>query len=500
MVKGFHDIQGGYFMSEIRTRFAPSPTGYLHIGGLRTALYTYLIARKNNGKFLLRIEDTDQDRFVEGATEVIYKTLKLVGLEHDEGPDIGGPYGPYIQSERKPIYLEYARKLVELGGAYYCFCTKERLDHLREEAEKNHETFRYDGHCRDLSKEEVERRLQAGEPYVIRQKVPYTGTTSFHDELFGTITVENSTLEDGVLLKSDGLPTYNFANVIDDHLMKINPVVRGSEYLSSAPKYNLLYESYGWEIPQYIHLSPVMKEPGKKLSKRDGDASFEDFYNKGYLKEAIVNYVALLGWSPGDDREFFTLKELGEAFDIKGLSKSPAIFDVNKLRWMNSEYIKRLSLEEFHEMALPYYKEAGLPEGMNFMRISSLVQGRTEVLNEIPATIDFLAELPEYETELFIHKKSKTTLENSFENLAKAIEVLNGVEDWTEENIQNVLNDLIASLEVKNSLVFWPVRIAASGKLVTPGGAVEILGLLGKEESMRRLQIGTEKLKVALNA
>jgi len=486
-------------MSEVRTRFAPSPTGYLHIGGLRTALYTYLIAKKNNGKFLLRIEDTDQDRFVEGAIEVIYKTLKLVGLQHDEGPDIGGPYGPYIQTERKPIYLKYAKELVERGGAYYCFCSKERLENLREEAARNNTVFKYDGHCRNLSREEVERRLEAGEPYVIRQKVPYTGTTSFHDELFGTITVENSTLEDGILIKSDGLPTYNFANVVDDHLMKINPVVRGSEYLSSTPKYNLIYEAFGWEIPQYIHLSPVMKEPGKKLSKRDGDASFEDFYNKGYLKEAIVNYVALLGWSPGDDREFFTIDELIEAFDIKGLSKSPAIFDVNKLRWMNSEYIKRLSLDEFHEMAIPYYKEAGLPDDMNLLRISSLIQARTEVLNEIPEMVAFLKEMPEYEADLFVHKKSKTTLENSYENLARAIEVLEGLEEWTEEKIHQVLFDLIEKLGVKNSQLLWPVRIAASGKLVTPGGAVEILGLLGKDEAMRRLHIGLNKLKEALN-
>lgn len=485
-------------MSEIRTRFAPSPTGYLHIGGLRTALYTYLIARKYNGKFLLRIEDTDQDRLVEGATDVIYKTLKLVGLKHDEGPDIGGPYGPYIQSERKPIYQKYARELVERGGAYYCFCSKQRLDNLRNEAAKNNEVFRYDGQCRNLSKEEVEEKLQTGMPYVIRQKVPASGTTSFTDELFGTITVENSTLEDGVLLKSDGLPTYNLANVVDDHLMKINPVVRGSEYLSSTPKYNLIYESFGWEIPRYIHLSPVMKEQGKKLSKREGDASFEDFYNKGYLKEAILNYVALLGWSPGDDREFFTLEELEQAFDIKGLSKSPAIFDINKLRWMNSEYIKKLAPEEFHEMALPYYKEAGLPPEINLRRISSLIQSRTEVLNEIPDMIGFLKELPEYEAELFVHKKSKTTLENSYENLAKAINVLKDLLEWNEEMLHKALFDLIAELGVKNSLVLWPVRIAASGKKVTPGGAIEILGLLGKEESMKRLQIGLDKLKKSM--
>ncbi|HCS73717.1 MAG TPA: glutamate--tRNA ligase [Clostridiales bacterium] len=485
-------------MNEVRTRFAPSPTGYLHIGGLRTALYTYLIARKNNGKFLLRIEDTDQDRFVEGATDVIYDTLKLVGLQHDEGPDIGGPYGPYIQSERKPIYLKYAKELIKKDGAYYCFCTKDRLDKLRAEAVETKSDFGYDGHCRHLSLEEVEEKLKAGIPYVIRQKVPKAGTTSFHDELFGTITVENNTLEDGVLLKSDGMPTYNLANVVDDHLMKINPVVRGSEYLSSTPKYNLIYESFGWQIPQYIHLSPVMKEPGKKLSKRDGDASFDDFHKKGYLKDAILNYVALLGWSPGGDKEFFTLEELEQVFDIKGLSKSPAVFDVNKLRWMNGEYIKKLSLDEFHEMALPYYKEAKLPDGMNFMRISSLIQGRTGVLNEIPDMVAFLSVLPEYESDLFVHKKSKTNLENSYENLTKAIEVLNDVEDWNEETLHQVLFDLIARLGVKNSLVLWPIRIAASGKLVTPGGSIEILGLLGRDESMRRLQIGQDILTDAL--
>ncbi|NLA84155.1 MAG: glutamate--tRNA ligase, partial [Clostridiales bacterium] len=357
----------------------------------------------------------------------------------------------------------------------------------------------YDGHCRNLSQEEVEEKLRAGVPYVVRQKVPYGGTTSFHDELFGTITVENHTLEDGILLKSDGLPTYNFANVIDDHLMKINIVVRGSEYLSSTPKYNLIYEAFGWEIPKYIHLSPVMKEPGKKLSKRDGDASFEDFYNKGYLKEAIINYVALLGWSPGGDNEFFTLKELEQAFDIKGLSKSPAIFDVNKLRWMNSEYIRKLSLEEFNDMAVPYYKEAGLPDEMNLMRISSLIQIRIDVLNEIPEKVAFLKELPEYDIQLFVHKKSKTNLENSLENLTKAVDVLEDIpeEEWSEDKIKQVLSDLINRLGVKNSQVFWPVRIAASGTLVTPGGAIEILGLLGKEESLRRLHMGLEKLKSA---
>lgn len=486
-------------MDNVRTRFAPSPTGYMHIGNLRTALYTYLIAKKYNGKFLLRIEDTDQERLVEGATEVIFKTLKLVGLQHDEGPDIGGPYGPYVQSERKEIYKKYAEELVARGGAYYCFCSKERIDALREEAAKNNATFKYDGHCKRLSKEEVEAKLKAGEPYVIRQRIPETGTTTFHDELFGDITVENSTLDEGVLLKSDGLPTYNFANVVDDHLMKINPVVRGSEYLSSAPKYNLIYEAFGWEIPKYIHLSPIMKDAHRKLSKRDGDASFEDFYNKGYLKEAIINYVALLGWSPGDNREFFTLEELEQAFDISGLNKAPAIFDVNKLRWMNSEYIKRMDLDKFHELALPYYHSAGLPEGMDLRKVSELLKGRVEVLNEIPDMVDFLVSLPEYEADLYVHKKSKSTLESSYEYLLKALEVLEGINDWSEEVIKDALNSLIEELGVKNSLVFWPVRIATSGKLVTPGGAIEILYLLGKEESLSRMQAGIEKLKGTLN-
>ncbi len=485
-------------MSMIRTRFAPSPTGYLHIGGLRTALYTYLIARKNNGQFLLRIEDTDQERFVEGAIEVIYKTLKLVGLEHDEGPDIGGPYGPYVQSERKQIYQDHAKELVKKGGAYYCFCDKERLDMLRGEAEAKKETFRYDGHCRDLPLDTALSRMDTGEKYVVRQKVPVGGSTSFLDELFGTITVENAMLEDGILLKSEGLPTYNFANVIDDHLMKINPVVRGSEYLSSAPKYNLIYEAFGWEIPKYIHLSPVMKEPGKKLSKRDGDASFGDFYDKGYLKEAIVNYVALLGWSPGDDREFFTMEELTEAFTIDGLSKSPAIFDVNKLRWMNGEYIKKKTLKEFHQLALPYYDRLKFPATLDLLKISQLMHTRTDVLSEVGDTLDFVRALPEYDIEIFVHKKMKTTLENAYENLQKAYDVLFALDDWTQEKIHQALFDLIAALGIKNSLVLWPVRTAVSGQSVTPGGAIEIADLLGKEESLRRILVGIDKLRTAV--
>jgi len=484
-------------MSEVRTRFAPSPTGYMHIGNLRTALYAYLIAKSHGGKFILRIEDTDQERYVEGAINVIYKTLKIVGLDYDEGPDIGGPYGPYIQSQRKEIYQQYAKKLVEMGGAYYCFCSKERLESLREECQKKGIPFKYDGHCKNLSREEVERRIQNGEKYVIRQWIPSTGTTSFHDEVFGTITVENSTLDEGVLIKSDGMPTYNFANVIDDSLMRITHVVRGSEYLSSTPKYNLLYQAFGWNIPTYIHLPPVMKEAGKKLSKREGDASFEDFYNKGYLVEAIINYIALLGWSPGTDREFFTLKELEEHFSIEGLNKSPAIFDVNKLRWMNGEYIRKKSLEEFCELAMPYYRRAIKRQDIDFMKLSHLLQTRIEILDDIIESVDFIDELPDYDVQMYVHKKMKTNLENSLENLKKSYEVLEKLDNWDEEKIHNVLMELIQQLGVKNGQVLWPIRTAISGKQYTPGGAIELLGLLGKEESLRRMKIGIEKLEKA---
>ncbi|NLX71263.1 MAG: glutamate--tRNA ligase [Clostridiales bacterium] len=479
---------------KVRTRFAPSPTGYMHIGNLRTALYTYLIARSQGGQFILRIEDTDQERYVEGAVDVIYKTLKMVGLDYDEGPDIGGPYGPYVQSQRKQIYQEYAQKLVELGGAYYCFCPKERLDALREECQRKKIPFKYDGHCRNLSDGEIEKRLKNGEKYVIRQRIPSTGTITFHDEVFGTITVENSTLDEGVLLKSDGLPTYNFANVVDDYLMRITHVVRGSEYLSSTPKYNHLYNAFGWDIPTYIHLPPVMREAGKKLSKRDGDASFEDFYNKGYLVEAIVNYVALLGWSPGDDREFFTLDELKSVFSISGLNKSPAIFDVNKLRWMNGEYIRKKTVEEFNQLALPYYEKSVKTDSIDYMKLSSLLQTRIEVLNDIPDNIDFIDELPEYDIKMYIHKKMKTNLENSLENLKKSYEVLKELEEWNEDTIKETLMELVQRLGVKNGQVLWPIRTAVSGKQFTPGGAIELLDLLGKDESLRRIEIGIEKL------
>jgi len=484
-------------MSDIvRTRFAPSPTGYMHVGNLRTALYAYLLAKRHNGKFILRIEDTDQERYVEGAIDVIYKTLAETGLKHDEGPDIGGDYGPYIQSERKNIYKEYAEKLVELGGAYYCFCDKERLDKLRAEQEAAGETHKYDGHCRHLTKEEVEAKLKSGIPYVIRQKIPSEGVTTFTDEVFGTITVENSTLDDNVLLKSDGLPTYNFANVVDDHLMHITHVIRGSEYLSSTPKYNLLYEAFGWELPTYIHVSPVMKSATKKLSKREGDASYEDFIAKGFLKEAIINYIALLGWNPGGEREIFTLDELVQLFDIKGISKSPAIFDVQKLEWMNSEYIKKLPLEEFHQKALPYYEKTIKNPNVDLLEVSRLLQTRISKFSDIvPELVDFIDELPEYSTDLYVHKKMKTNEENSLNSLKAALPALNELNEWTEESIHNTLFELIEKLGIKNGQMFWPVRVALSGKQSTPGGGIELAIVLGKEESIKRIKKGIELLE-----
>lgn len=478
---------------EVRTRFAPSPTGYMHIGNLRTALYAYLLAKSNNGKFILRIEDTDQERYVEGATEVIYRTLAETGLKHDEGPDIGGDYGPYIQSKRKNIYKEYAQKLVKLDGAYYCFCDKERLDKLKQEDEKG--AHKYDGYCRNLSQDEVEAKLKNGVPYVIRQKIPNEGTTTFTDTVYGTITVENSTLDDNILLKSDGLPTYNFANVVDDHLMKISHVIRGSEYLSSTPKYNLLYKAFGWKIPTYIHVPPVMKTASKKLSKREGDASYEDFIAKGYLKEAIVNYIALLGWSPGGDREIFTLDELIEAFDIKGISKSPAIFDVQKLDWLNGEYIRKLSLDEFHQKALPYYQKAISNPNIDLYKVSKLLHTRTVKFSDIIEIVDFMNELPEYSTELYIHKKMKTNRENALENLKAALPVLEALDNWTEESIHDAVFALIEKLGIKNGQMLWPIRVALSGKPSSPGGSIELADLLGKEESIMRIKKGIELLE-----
>ncbi len=480
---------------EVRTRFAPSPTGYMHIGNLRTALYAYLIAKSKGGKFILRIEDTDQERYVDGAVDVIYKTMKDTGLIHDEGPDIGGDYGPYIQSERRSIYKEYAEKLVETGHAYYCFCTKERLEELRRRQTVMKVPTKYDGHCSKLSKEEIEANIKAGIPYVIRQKVPQYGKTTFHDEVFGDITVENAILDDNVLLKADGLPTYNFANVIDDHLMHITHIIRGSEYLSSTPKYNLLYEAFGWEIPKYIHVSPVMKDNGKKLSKREGDASYEDFINKGYLKEAVVNYIALLGWAPGDEREKFTLAELVDAFDIKGISKSPAIFDEKKLAWLNGEYIRELTPEKFHEDALPYYKGVITNPEIDLKAVSELLQPRCERLSDIPEQVDFFDKLPEYDRELYTHKKMKTNPENSLEALKEVLPVLEGIDDWTKENIHDRLIELVQKLELKNGRILWPVRVAVSGKAFTPGGGVELAAILGKKETIERIKKGIELLE-----
>lgn len=480
--------------NEVRTRFAPSPTGYMHVGNLRTALYAYLLTKSKNGKFILRIEDTDQERYVEGAVDIIYNTLKQTGLLWDEGPDIGGPVGPYIQSERMGMFKEYALKLVESGHAYYCFCDKDRLEEVKTLQKASGMATRYDGHCRNLSKEEVEEKLAAGVPYVIRQKIPQEGTTTFHDLIFGDITVENSTLDDQILIKADGMPTYNFANVVDDHTMGITHVIRGNEYLSSTPKYNLLYEAFGWEIPTYIHCSPVMKNSTEKLSKRNGDASFQDLLEKGYLKDAILNYIALLGWSPKGDREIFSLEEMVNEFDVDGISKSPAIFDIVKLNYINSEYIKALSPDEFHEMALPWIRQTVKREDVDTKFIASVLQNRTEVLNQIPEQIDFIDELPEYDIEMYTHKKMKTDAASSLEMLKEILPVLESVEDFTFDNIHAALFELIAKLEVKNGFVLWPLRVATSGKQFTPGGGVEICAIIGKEDSIKRIKRGIELL------
>ena len=478
---------------EVRTRFAPSPTGYMHLGNLRSALYTYLFAKANGGKFILRIEDTDQARFVPGAVDVIYRTLKSIGMQWDEGPDIGGDYGPYVQSERKNMYLPYAEQLVKAGKAYYCFCTEEELAARREEAAKRGETFKYDKHCLHLSPEEVQRRIAAGEPYVIRQNVPEHGEASFDDVLYGHIAVDCADLDDMILIKADGMPTYNFANVIDDHTMGITHVMRGNEYLSSTPKYNLLYEAFGWEKPVYIHMTPIMRDATHKLSKRDGDAYFEDYLNKGYLKEAIVNYVALLGWNPGDEREFFTMDELIKAFSVDGMSKSPAIFDVNKLTWMNAEYVRRLTPEQFTAYALPYYEKAGV-SAEHADLLARILQQRTEVFTQIPEMLDFIPRLPDYDVELFTNKKSKTNPEIAKHVLEIAIAALDALPAWEEQPIHDTLLGLAEKEGMKNGTMLWPVRIALAGKQVTPGGAIEIAILLGREESMRRLKVGLEKL------
>ena len=487
-MKWFADMEARIPKNEVRTRFAPSPTGYMHVGNLRTALYTYLIARHNNGKFILRIEDTDQGRLVEGAVDVIYKTMAQCHLEHDEGPDVGGPVGPYVQTERRPLYKEYAELLMEKGHAYRCFCEKS------ESEEDSGEFDRGDDPCRDMSREESDRRAAAGEPYVIRQRIPHEGSTTFHDEIFGDITVENTTLDDQVLIKRDGLPTYNFANVVDDHLMGITHVVRGSEYLSSAPKYNLLYQGFGWDIPCYVHCSPVMRDAHNKMSKRHGDPSYEDLIAQGYLTDAVINYVALLGWSPRGEQEIFSMDELKEVFEMSGISKSPAIFDIEKLKYFNSEYIRAMSPEEFAKVAEPYIRQAVKNENYDAAAIAALLQQRTEILTDIPEKLDFFDQLPEYGTELFVHKKSKSDEASSREVLDRMLPIFEGIENWDDEHILAAMTGLAESMEVKNAKVMWPVRIAAAGKAVTPGGAVEICRILGKEETLRRLHIAKEKL------
>ena len=483
--------------NKVRTRFAPSPTGYMHVGNLRTALYAYLLAKKNDGTFILRIEDTDRERYVEGAVDIIYNTLRKTGLIWDEGPDVGGPVGPYVQSERMGMFKEYALKLVESGHAYYCFCDKERLDEVRTIQQASGIAPRYDGHCRNLSPEEVQAKLDAGVPYVIRQKMPTTGTASFEDEVYGTVTVENETLDDQILIKTDGMPTYNFANVVDDHTMGITHVIRGNEYLSSTPKYNLLYEAFGWEKPVDVHCAPVMKNHTEKLSKRNGDASFEDLLAKGYLTEAIINYIALLGWSPKGENEIFTLPELVEEFDVSGISKSPAIFDTQKLRAINGAYIRKLSPEAFLEQALPYIRQTCKSESVDLPTLCAMLQPRTEIFTDIPEQVDFIDALPEYSNDLYVHKKMKTNLENSLASLKACVPALEAVKDWPLDNVHAALFSVIESLGVKNGVVLWPIRVAVSGKQFTPGGGVDLAALLGKEETISRIKKGIEQLENA---
>ena len=487
-MKWFEDMEKRIPTGEVRTRFAPSPTGYMHVGNLRTALYTYLIARHNKGKFILRIEDTDQGRLVEGAVDVIYRTMEQCHLEHDEGPDVGGPVGPYVQTERRGLYKEYAELLMERGHAYRCFCEKTASE------EDTGEFDRGDDPCRCMSREESDRLAAEGRPYVIRQLIPHDGTTTFHDETFGDITVENASLDDQVLLKRDGLPTYNFANVVDDHLMGITHVVRGSEYLSSAPKYNLLYEGFGWDIPKYVHCSPVMRDAHNKMSKRHGDPSYEDLIAQGYLTDAVINYVTLLGWSPRGEQEIFSMDELIDIFDLAGISKSPAIFDIDKLRYFNSEYIRAMSPEDFAKAAEPYIRRSVKNPAYDAAAIAALLQQRTEVLTDIPEKVDFFDELPEYDTELFVHKKSKSDKDSSRDVLEKIVPIFEALPMWDDEHIMGAMVGLAEAMEAKNAKVMWPVRIAAAGKAVTPGGAVEICRILGKDETLRRLNTALKKL------
>ncbi|NBH72310.1 glutamate--tRNA ligase [Clostridiaceae bacterium] len=482
-------------MTKIRTRYAPSPTGRMHVGNLRTALYAYLIAKHEGGDFLLRIEDTDQERFVEGATEIIYRTLEKTGLIHDEGPDKDGGVGPYVQSERRAagIYLDYAKKLVEKGEAYYCFCTQERLDSLRTTV-NGEEIMAYDKHCLHLTKEEVEANLAAGMPYVIRQNNPREGQTTFHDDIYGDITVDNSELDDMVLIKSDGYPTYNFANVVDDHLMGITHVVRGNEYLSSSPKYNRLYDAFGWEVPVYVHCPLITNEEHKKLSKRSGHASYEDLIEQGFVSEAVVNYVALLGWSPEENREVYSLEELVQVFDYHHLSKSPAVFDVTKLKWMNGEYLKTMDFDRFYGMAEPYIREV-IKKGLDLKKIAAMVKTRIEVFPDIAGHIDFFEEMPEYDISMYTHKKMKSTKESSLQVLSDVLPLLEAQEDFSNDALYGTLSQYVEEKGVKTGFVMWPIRTAVSGKQMTPAGATEIMEVLGKDESLARIRKGIEKLK-----
>lgn len=481
-------------MTKIRTRYAPSPTGKMHVGNLRTALYAYLIAKHEDGDYLLRIEDTDQERFVEGATEIIYNTLKDTGLQHDEGPDLGGEYGPYVQSERQKagIYTDYAKVLLDKGEAYYCFCDQERLNSLKRTV-NGEEIMTYDKHCLHLSKEEIEANLKAGKPYVIRQNNPREGKTTFHDEIYGDISVDNSELDDMVLIKSDGYPTYNFANVVDDHLQEITHVVRGNEYLSSSPKYNRLYEAFGWEVPVYVHCPTITNEEHKKLSKRSGHSSYQDLIDQGFISEAVVNFVALLGWSPENNQEIFSLDGLVKEFNYKNISKSPAVFDMVKLKWMNGEYIKAMDFDRFYGIAEPYIKKV-ISKDLDLRKIAAMVKTRVEVLPEIEDHIDFFEELPVYDTEMYVHKKMKTTKETSLEVLKDLLPVLEAQEDYSNDGLFAVLSAYVAEKGVKTGFVMWPIRTAVSGKQMTPAGATEIMEVLGKEESLKRIRKGIELL------
>lgn len=485
-------------MSKVRTRFAPSPTGRMHVGNLRTALYAYLIAKHEGGDFILRIEDTDQERFVEGAVDIIYRTLEATGLHHDEGPDRDGGVGPYVQSERqeKGIYLKYAKELIEKGEAYYCFCDQERLNSLKQVV-AGKEISIYDKHCLSLSREEVEAKLTAGEPYVIRQNNPRTGTTSFEDEIYGTITVDNAELDDMILIKSDGYPTYNFANVVDDHLMGITHVVRGNEYLSSSPKYNRLYEAFGWEVPVYIHCPLITNEEHQKLSKRSGHSSYEDLIEQGFLTESVVNFVALLGWSPEDNEELMSLDDLVRKFDYHHINKAPAVFDYTKLKWMNGEYIKKLPFETFYETAEPIIRET-VKRDCDIRKIAEMVQSRIEIFPDIPELIDFFQEVPEYEISMYAHKKMKTTPESSLAVLKEVLPVLKEQEDYSNDALFAALTEFAREKEYKNGYVLWPVRTAVSGKQNTPGGATELMAILGREESVKRIQEAIEKLSAEL--